>query len=213
MGRDTSTLVARGYDEAAERYLERFASSRVRELWLRELMAALPRNARVLDLGCGAGLPVAGRLVAGGHRVTGLDGSVRQIQLARSNVPGGDFHHADMTTVDLPACAFDGIAAFYSITHIPAAEQGLLLRRITAWLRPGGIFVGSFGTGSAHDWSGEWLGTTMFFSQNDDVTSISLVQDAGLRIVRAETMKQDDEEAKFLWIVARKAFDEPSEPS
>lgn len=197
-------LVARGYDAVAEAYLDRFSSSAVRGAWLADFAALLPDQARVLDLGCGAGTPVAERLVALGHDVTGVDGSARQIRLARARVPAAAFVCADMTGVELPAAHFDGVAAFYSITHVPAAEQGPLLARVGAWLKPGGVFVGSFGAGEAHDWTGEWLGVPMFFSHRGEAVSVALVQQAGLELLRAEAVQQDNEDARFLWVLARK---------
>ena len=173
-------------------------------MWLAAFVALLPEKVRVLNLGCGAGIPVAKRLVELGHDVTGVDASARQIQLARAHIPTAAFLRADMTSVELPTAAFDGVAAFYSITHVPAAEQGPLLARISFWLKPGGIFVGSFGTGEAHDWTGEWLGTEMFFSHNGETTSVALVHQAGFELLRTEAMRQDNEDAHFLWILARK---------
>jgi hypothetical protein len=55
-------LVAQGYDEITEVYLARFSLSVVREAWLNELIAALPPKSEILNLGCGAGVPVAERL-------------------------------------------------------------------------------------------------------------------------------------------------------
>ena len=91
-----------------------------------------------------------------------------------------------------------------SVTHVPAAEQGPLLARIGIWLKSGGIFVGSFGADEAHDWTGEWLGTEMFFGHNDKATNLALVRQAGLESLRVEPMRQDNENARFLWILARK---------
>ena len=209
MASNPRQLVARGYDAVADAYLGRFSSSAVRDAWLAGFVALLPDNAHVLDLGCGAGVPVARRFVELGFDVTGVDGSARQIGLARAHVPAAAFLHADMTGVELPAASFDGVAAFYSIIHVPAAEQGPLLARIGSWLKPGGVFVGSFGAGKAHDWTGDWLGTEMFFSHNDEATSVALVRQAGLEPLRTETVEQDNEDARFLWILARK-LDHPA---
>lgn len=204
MASNPKELVARGYDAVADVYLGRFSSSAVRDAWLAEFVALLPDKAHVLDLGCGAGVPVAKRLVELGHAVTGGDDSARQIRLARAHVPTSTFLHADMTGIELPVASFDGVAAFYSITHVPAAEQEPLLACIGSWLKPGGIFVGSFGTGEAHDWTGQWLGAEMFFSHNGEATNVALVRRAGLELLRVEAMKQDDEDTRFLWILARK---------
>src|SRR5882757_8363562 len=111
---DPKCLVANAYDEITDSYLERFGASTVRHHWLSELLQRLPGQggARVLDLGCGAGIPVARVLAAAGHTVVGVDGSIGQISLARDNVPSAEFIHADMTAVDFPARSVDAVAAF-----------------------------------------------------------------------------------------------------
>ena len=197
------TIVAQGYDRIADEYFGRFGQSSVRDAKLAGLLKKLPAGAMVLDLGCGAGKPVARELVSHGFQVTGVDASLGQIVRARQNVPEANFVHADMTSVQLPAQSFDAISAFYSITHVPRNEHEALIRRIAAWLRPNGLFVASFGS-SEGDWLGEWLGTSMFFSHLDPDETKRLVNDAGFRIEQAELLKQDNEEAEFLWIAARK---------
>src|SRR5215475_6517906 len=69
---DPKSLVARGYDTIADAYLERYARSAVRDHWLGKLITLLSKDARVLDLGCGAGIPVARELAALGFPVSAL---------------------------------------------------------------------------------------------------------------------------------------------
>jgi cyclopropane fatty-acyl-phospholipid synthase-like methyltransferase len=199
---DPARLVASGYDEIGETYLSRFGSSVVREKWLGVLTAKMPAQGHVLDLGCGAGIPVARELAAQGFSVVGVDVSSEQTARARANVPGATFVRADMSDVMLDQASFDGIGAFYAITHVPATEQGALFKRIASWLKPGGVLVASLGTGAEGDWIGEWLGTTMFFSHNSEATSLALLRDAGLAIEQARVEQQDNEQASFLWVVA-----------
>lgn len=206
MERDPKVIVARGYDAVAGAYLERFGRSQVRARWLDALIARLPKAARVLDLGCGAGVPVARRLIDLGCDMVGVDASAGQIELARRTVPGAEFIHADMTRVDLAAGSFDAVAAFYSITHVPRVEHAALLRRIAGWLKPGGTFLASLGSGQCADWRGEWLGTEMFFSHYDADTNARLVRAAGLAIELAELVDQDDDDARFLWVIARRSM-------
>src|SRR5712671_4487660 len=127
---DPKSLVAAGYDVIAAGYLDRYGSSRVRDQWLGKLIALLPEKSRVLDLGCGPGVPVARELASCGHKVVGIDGSARQISFARLNVPDAHFIHADVTRVEIAPASCDAVAAFYSITHIPRDEHADLLRRI-----------------------------------------------------------------------------------
>jgi SAM-dependent methyltransferase len=169
-------LVAMGYDKIAKEYLARYSSSSVRDRWLSQLaMLVAPRGrARILDLGCGAGIPLTRHLTLLGDYVLGVDASARQIGLARRNAPLADFIHADMTTIDLPAASFDAVAAFYSITHVPRREHAGLFKQIAEWLRPGGVLVGSLGAAALPDWQGEWMGTEMFFSHYDADTYTKL---------------------------------------
>lgn len=206
MAADPKSIVGMGYDRIAEEYLARYSASAVRDRWLAELMRRLPQHggAHVLDLGCGAGLPVAHRLTAQGHNVIGVDGSAHQVVLARRNVPAATFIQSDMTAVDLPPGSFDAVVAFYAVTHVPRVEHADLLERIAGWLKPRGIFVASLGAGASPDCEGEWLGTTMFFSHYEADTNLVLLRDAGFVVELAEEQDQDNEDARFLWVVARR---------
>src|SRR5829696_5984961 len=81
-------LVELGYTAAAERYLEAVEATELdpRLRFLAALAERLPDGAEVLDLGCGAGRPNTA-LLAERFRVTGVDVSERQLELAREAVP------------------------------------------------------------------------------------------------------------------------------
>lgn len=204
MAHEPKSLVAYGYDVIAATYFARHGRSIVRDRWLGEMVARLPDAALVLDLGCGAGVPVARQLTERGFNVVGIDGSATQIELARQNVAGAEFIHGDMTTTTFPHQSFDAVAAFYSITHVPREEHAMLLRRIANWLKPGGLFIASLGADECADWIGEWLGARMFFSHYDANRYERLVREAGLNIEHAEIVDQDKDDARFLWVMARR---------
>ena len=124
------SIVAHGYDVVAKTYLKRFGRSAVRQRMLDEMIGRLPAAAHVLDLGCGAGVPLSSALVEQGFSVVGIDGSMKQIEMARRNVPKAEFVHADMTVVPFAPRSFDAVAAFYSITHVPREDHAILLERI-----------------------------------------------------------------------------------
>jgi SAM-dependent methyltransferase len=196
-------LVATGYDDIADAYLDRFGVSAVRQKWLGRLIESLPaEGGRVLDLGCGAGVPVARDLAALGHSVLGVDGSAQQIIRARRNVPAATFVEADMCEVDFDIASFDPVGALYSITHLPPAQQGQLISKIAVWLKPGGTLIASFGAGEAGEWIGEWLGTTMFFGHGGEEAALKCLRDARLNVRRHLVERQDNENAAFLWVEA-----------
>jgi SAM-dependent methyltransferase len=205
---DPKRIVREGYDQAAERYLAWVEGERsaVRTRYTQWLLDALPAGAEVLDLGCGAGGPTTQALAAR-FSLTGVDLSPRSIALAQENVPGARFVQADMAALDLPEASFDGVAAFYSLIHVPRTEQRDLLTRIAGWLRPGGVFVATMGTrGTPGDVDDDFLGTRMYWSTYDSETNRRLIEEAGLQVVHAQEEAEEEhgERVAFLWIVARK---------
>jgi SAM-dependent methyltransferase len=205
---DPRRIVADGYDAIAERY---FAWSDARPSatrlgWLARALDRIPAGSDVLDLGCGAGVPMTKALAEGRH-VTGVDISARQVELARAAVPGATFIQADMTTLELPPASLDAVVAFYSLTHVPRADLPALLDAIHGWLRPGGVFMASMGAQDApDDVEADWLGTPMFFSHHGAKKNRALVRHAGFEIEQAvvEEEPEDRHAALFLWVVARK---------
>ena len=128
---DPKRIVADGYDAIAERYFawSDARPSATRRAWLARALELIPGGSEVLDLGCGAGVPMTAALAAGRY-VTGVDLSARQIDLARAAVPDATFIQADMTTLDRPPRSLDAVVAFYSLTHVPRAELPSLLTAI-----------------------------------------------------------------------------------
>ena len=198
--------VRAGYDQIAPRFAEWGArvEGDPRDRFLDEFIELLPASGSVLDLGCGAGVPSTRRL-AESFRVGGADISQAQIALARRNVPQATFIHCDLLDLDLPAASFDGITAFYSISHVPREEHPRVFALVKRWLRPGGVFVAALGSGDMPDWTGEWLGVPMFFSSHDANENLRLLAAAGLEVVRDEVvaMREPEGEVTFLWVICR----------
>jgi SAM-dependent methyltransferase len=207
---DPRDVVARGYDRIGERYSVHASTHRKeeRERYLQRLFDLIPDGASVLDLGCGNGIPSTVRL-AERYLVTGLDVSGQQIERARRNIPGAEFICADMTSVELPDRAFDGVFAAYSIIHVPRNLHARLLSSIHGWLKPGGALVATMGTKDREvDYDRDWLGAPMFWSSFDTDENLRLVSSAGFRVASAteETVVEDElgwGAVTFLWIVAR----------
>ena len=199
-------LVADGYDVIGEAFVEwrdRIVGD-PRAVWRGELVSRLPPRSRVLELGCGAGVPDT-RLLADRFRVTGVDVSPEQVRRATAAVPSAEFVCADFTDLELPQGSFDGVAAFYSFNHVPRELLAPLFRSIRGWLVPGGVLVTALGTGNTESWVGDWLGVPMFFSSYPPLTNSRLVEEAGFELLRDEVVDflEPDGEAVFQWILAR----------
>jgi len=167
-------LVRRGYDVISRAYRTDDGAShpstgedpgRYRH-WIAELAGLLPARARVVDLGCGAGIPGTLALTEQGLRVVGVDFSAVQLARAARLVPAARFVRADMAELQLRPASVDAVTAFYSLIHLPLADQQALLPRIRAWLRPGGHLLAVVG---AAWWTGTepYLGADMFWDHAD----------------------------------------------
>jgi 2-polyprenyl-3-methyl-5-hydroxy-6-metoxy-1,4-benzoquinol methylase len=90
--------------------------------WHDRFIMALPKEATVLDLGCGSGWPVARNLAKAGLRVTGVDSSSTMISLCRQRLPDHEWIVADMRSLSLGR-RFDGILAWDSYFHLASDDQ------------------------------------------------------------------------------------------
>jgi SAM-dependent methyltransferase len=203
--------VEQGYDRMAEEYLATKDPGDPQAVAaLEDFASLLPQEAAVLDLGCGAGVPVTRWLAGRGFAVTGVDVSARQLKLARSNVPDGTFIKADMAELAFAPETFDAAVAFHSIIHVPRTEHPALLASIHRWLKPGGVFLATMTVtdyeGREDDWEG-W-GAPMVWSHYDSNVNVAMLREAGFDIRYAEprTSKGTGEEDEtWLWVLARKS--------
>ena len=205
-------IVALGYDALGGAYLS-WASGFAdppRDRMLNEFSTRMAPGARVLDLGCGPGLPST-QALASRFDVTGVEISEAQLEAARRNVPAASFVHGDMTQVDFPPESFDGVTAFYAISHVPRDEHGPLFERIARWLVPGGLFLATLGSGDNPDWTGEWLGQPMFFSSHDADANRRLLSAAHFDLLIDEIIETPEPKGPvpFLWVLARRRAEHP----
>ncbi|MFI6011107.1 class I SAM-dependent DNA methyltransferase [Streptomyces sp. NPDC051243] len=156
---------AEAFDAIGDRYDQAFPHKEGQIRSAEWLIRSLPAGARVLDLGCGTGVPTALQLAEAGLRVVGVDLSNGMVSLARENVPTGEFHRADIADLrpagprDLGR--FDAVAAFFSLLMLPRAEIPLALRTIHHLLQPGGLFALSMVEADVDDFSIPFIGSTI----------------------------------------------------
>jgi SAM-dependent methyltransferase len=207
LARRPKEIVARGYDAIALRYAEwaGHVDSPVME-WVRDLDSRLAAGADVLELGCGRGVPVT-RELARRHRVTGVDISAVQVELARHHVPEASFVHGDVMELDVAPSSLDAVVALFVFGHVPIEEQSGLIARIGLWLRDGGFFLGTFAAGDAGEKiDADWLGAPMFFASLGGDAYAPLLGDAGLEPLRDEVVVHHEPghgDVSFRWTLAR----------
>jgi SAM-dependent methyltransferase len=147
---DANLYARAGIDDLAEFYREKFVSNAVlhhqyfkpldrfdlrcaRTMWVYD---NVPRNATVLDLGCGAGMLAL--LKRKGVTLTGVDLSEECVSAALRN--GYDETvRSDLDALPFADASFDYVVSLDVIGHIPAEQKDAVFAEIKRVLRPGGV--------------------------------------------------------------------------
>ena len=177
-------LVRDGYDKVASIYLasrDRLKSGK----YVQQLLKYLPKQATILDLGCGAGVPVDDILLKAGYLVTGIDISSQQIILARKNCPQGEYIVRDIAELKTREYQVQAVISFYTMFHLPRTQHAKLLQIIASYLPDGGMLLLTMGD---REFEGEHMlyGEPMWSSQWGTAKNHKMVVEAGFGIIADE---------------------------
>ena len=195
------------YDGFAKTYEENrgfFDISEILDSFFSQLALA---QGDLLDLGCGAGEPVARFFVDRSWSVTGVDFSERMLELATDYVPEMKTHHADITKVAFKANQFNAITASYSLFHVPANEHVQLFEKIHLWLRPEGKALFTYATkeytgSNEFDGYKTFMEQDLFYSHKTPDALYADLEKIGFHINSAEYRNIGNE--TFLWVTVSK---------
>jgi SAM-dependent methyltransferase len=202
---DYKNIVKSGYNKIADRYLTERSPETADVHLLNDFIELLAPASKVLDAGCGAGLPIA-QMLAGHFDVIGVDFSEAQIERAKKNVPNAHFFCEDMTKLDLPDESLDGICSYYAIIHIPREEHAALFANFYRMLRTSGLALLCLGAEDlVDDIDEDYLGTRMYWSHYDSETYLKMLKECGFSIIWAKHIADGTcEGAKHLFVLAQK---------
>jgi SAM-dependent methyltransferase len=143
----------------------------------------LPRRARVLDLGCGAGEDLILFIKAGFEGVGVELGPVRA-RWARERAPGAEILERNLLFLTLKEGEFDGVWANRSLHHFsPEATQRIVATAFRG-LKPRGILgVILYEGGEAfEDREGDLLGPSRSLHPWSEKAACSMIEQSGFRI-------------------------------
>jgi SAM-dependent methyltransferase len=182
------------------------------------LLPASLKDSRVLDLGCGVGYFAREARRRGAREVIAVDISERMLDEARRRTsdPGIVYVRSGLEEFQTEAASFDLVVSTLALHYI--ADYPALVRRVAAWLRPGGRFAFSvehpiFTAHGSAEWHKTADGTVLHWPVDryrdegerrtrwfvDGVvkyhrtieTYVTGLLDAGLRLVRLEEPEAD----------------------
>ena len=149
--------------------------------WHERFIASLSAGARVLDLGCGPGRPVAQHMVERGLRVTGVDSSPAMIAFCRERVPDQEWIVADMRKLALGR-QFDGIIAWDSFFHLDFDDQRRMFAIFADHAATGTVLM--FNAGPQHGEAvGEYRGDPLFHASLSPAEYEALTARFGFRVL------------------------------
>jgi SAM-dependent methyltransferase len=181
-----------GYDAVAHEYAVRYFHELDHKPLDRALLDRLVVDVGALgpicDLGCGPG-EVAYYLQSRGVETVGVDLSPNMVAEARRRCPGLPFVVGNFLALEFSEAFFGGIAAFYSLIHLPRGRVGEALEECRRVLKPGGfLLIGCHvGPGVVHldEWWGRPVALDFCMFTTDEMET--RVREAGLDIVQTVT--------------------------
>jgi len=187
------------YRQNAEAYAQREITSRHARLG--KFLSLLPRDAAILELGCGAGGDTA-EMIARGYDVTPTDGSAEMAAVASRKLgrPVGTLLFHDLDAVE----AYDGVWANACLLHVPRKQLAGILSLIHRALKPGGTFYASYKAG---DGDGRDKLDRYYNYPTEDWLRATYAQACAwndLSIETGEVRGFDDAMAEMLFVLTRK---------
>jgi SAM-dependent methyltransferase len=202
-------IVRATYDALASRYVEwadRVAPD-LRSRYAERALDGLKRDALVLELGCGPGVPV-GAMVSRRCRYVGVDLSFEMLRHARRALPTAMLVQGDMRAVPIIPRSVDVVFAFYSLFHVPRVQHAAVLNALAGCLTSGGLFAAVLSSGSTPiGYENDWLRAgPMLWSSYDLNLTLDIVRGAGLvvRECAVERIIEDDDEGDVLCVLAQR---------
>jgi ubiquinone/menaquinone biosynthesis C-methylase UbiE len=176
--------VRRAWDDVAATYADRRDPDGSDAALIDDLLAGLPPDPDVLDVGCGDGARTLANLPPGS---VGLDVSRRGLDLARETVPDARLVHGEMSALPFAADRFDAITAYHAVFHVERERHPAVYDEFARVLRPGGRLLLTLPSGRFETVRRGWMGGEMFFSAPGRERTLDQLRGAGFTDVETRT--------------------------
>lgn len=206
---DKSKFAVAGYEKIAQKYTDLYFNDKSDLGFFDKFLTFLPKDAKVLDIGCGPGT-FTQHLIDKGFQVEGIDLSLSMIKIARGKLPQGTFKLMDMRRLEYPDNYFEAIFAAYSLIHIGSPDILATLKGFYRVLKLNGLLGLINQKGEADKIVPEPLkaGEKMFFNFFTKERLKKFLTDAGFKLEFQEEAVLADAEGsgsdRVIYTIARK---------
>lgn len=130
-----------GYEEFAERYIALRKQSNVGLSFVKDWVKTLEPRSRILEIGCGDGIPISQAVIDAGHSLFAIDASETMIDAFKSNFPDVLCKHEAVQHSDFFGEDFDCVISIGVMFLLGEYDQLAMIEKVGAGLRPGGQFL------------------------------------------------------------------------
>lgn len=187
-------IISQDYNEvyfSVESFVELF------ETWLKDI----PKGGRIIDVGCGHGDPVIGKLLERGYRVTGIDPSPGMLRRAREQFPNVEFFNRAVTEIEQES-VFDAACSLSSMLYLDPIDLLNGIQRLHRSLKPGApLFL--YGYDLHPSWRGTPFHVTLkhwmwAWTYGMDAATRALEEHGRFEVIRAENITTEKEQQERL---------------
>lgn len=177
------------YNEIAHHYKQKTKNLELVDE-IKKFKKFLPKNAKVLDAGCGWGRD--SKILAKSFSVIGIDLSEKLLDLAKAYAPKAKFELGDISKTNFPDNTFHGIWANDILLHLERKDILPTLKEFRRLLRNSGILYVSVKEGEGESWEEEEMSNfkPRFYTWFKEDEIVKYFKKAGFRILETEVFSE-----------------------
>jgi 2-polyprenyl-3-methyl-5-hydroxy-6-metoxy-1,4-benzoquinol methylase len=132
------------YDKIFDWYVSARTSDAGVEV-IKKFTQNLQPGAKILDIGCGYGFPIANTLCQLGFKPYGIDSSIKMVTRFKEDLPEAPVQCSDVLDSDFFKILFDAVIAYGFIIHLTQEQQTKVIEKVSEHLKCEGYFLFSSG--------------------------------------------------------------------
>ena len=209
MNKEIEKINASSYNKAALEYVKIFSKNPNYLIVLNKIINKLPKNSKILDAGCGAGIPVS-KFLSKRFKVIGIDISSMMLKLAKKNVPSAKFKRISLTKIKFKPQTFDLICNFFSLFHVKKEKIPRVLKRFYKSLRNNGYLIIALGESKkGKEEFLNFLGEKIYYASTPKEKLEKMLKKLGFKLIFSKYLyfryfRKEKRMEKELFIIAKK---------